>query len=178
MRSRGFTLIEVLVSCSILGVLSSALLYIWLACRPVMEKTEGKIDVQARVREPLRRVSRLLDTAISPGSGGPIKTPAEGAPASAVLEFYSCDTLAGPETTVDPRNPVFYLYRIQQVSGELRLEKLDASGTTVTDTANLGKGVEMRFKLLSGGAVGVEATAGQGPESLTLSTTLALPRGN
>jgi prepilin-type N-terminal cleavage/methylation domain-containing protein len=159
MLRRGFTLVEVLVTSAVLVVLGGILLAVWLACRPIFDKTEGKLNAQHRVREPLLRVMKALRTAMGPpGESALLQPPANSS--GAMLEFYSCDVLAGRDRPLDPRDPQRFVYRVlRRTHKTLWLEMWDVNRASLLEERQLGGDVEMRFSNLNSSRVRIEASA-------------------
>lgn len=146
MQRQGFTLIEVLVTCSLLLLLAGSVFLIWMACRPALTKTDSRLTLQNDVREALIRVSQCLRTANAPDETPVVIVPATNAAADR-LEFYSCDVLAGPDRPLDPRDPERFRYRVApRANGELWLEMFqeDGTGSPLADR-RLAQNVQMTY---------------------------------
>lgn len=184
MVRRGFTLVEVLVTSSVLVVLGAILLGVWIACRPVFDKTEGKLSAQHTVREPLLRVSKALRTAMGPPGANALLQPAVGT-TGAMLEFYSCDVLAGPDRELDPRHPQRFLYRVlRRADKTLWLEMWDENAASLEEERQLGGDVEFAFTNLNNSRVRLDAKASvpvrdtrgyTKTETVEMSTVVAVP---
>ena len=173
----GFSLAELLITMGLISLISSLLLGIWLSSRRVVEKTEGKLTVQARVCEPAIRLSHWLNGALSHQEDSPLRLPSEGQ-RGAVLEFYSCDRLVGDLPEVDPRHPDNYLYRVQAGKDDsLWLQRVEAG--LVKAQRQVGEHVRVNFYNVDNRTLEVQSSAQvelrSRSEEFHLSTFIAIP---
>ena len=127
---RGLSLVEVLIVCAILGVMGSVLTYIYSVALTTYRQGGGRVDIQQRARESIRRIAPLISTAIPPNSvQEAIYSPALGA-SDVQMSFCTPLDLLANETvaSTNPRAPRYLLFRI----------RFDAPSSTVVleDPAN------------------------------------------
>lgn len=160
--SRGFTVAEMMVSLAVLGVLSLALAEVYHVSYTVFDNGSGRIVLEQRTREALRRVGPLLSGAVPPTENqDAIIVPAIGNSASSV-DFYTAEDLLGA-TVFDPRNPAYLMFRIGwDGGGNLVLWRLDAARNALSTPRPrvLARGLSgVRMTRTSLDAVTVQLTA-------------------
>ncbi len=125
---RGLTLPELMVSLSLVALLTLVLTMLFHQTSRVAAMGGNRLDVQQSVRETVRRLGPLLESAVPPEPGEvAIRFPDEGDTALKV-EFYSPTDLLGDQP-VDLHNPTYRLYRIEFSAPSLWLEQLDPPPT-------------------------------------------------
>jgi len=125
---KGLTLPELMISLGLIALLTLALTLVFHQSNRVAAMGGKRLDVQQAVRETLRRLAPLLESAVPPGPGEPaILFPDEGDTALRI-EFYSPTDLLGDQA-VDLRNPTFRLYKIEFSAPSLWLEQVDPPPT-------------------------------------------------
>lgn len=116
-RQNGFSLAEVLVSMAILALISTTMVELYQMSVNTLRQGGSRIDLQQRTREPIRRVTPLLSTAIPPSATQEaIYAPLTAAPAAPAVQWSSTEDLFG-NVPVDPRAPTFRLYELNFNSG-------------------------------------------------------------
>lgn len=122
MRSRrrgGFTILELMVSAFILAAMSLALVMIYSTASTMFQRGSGRLTMQQRSREAVRRVAPLIAGAIPPSeSDVALYSPAVGATDDA-LGFYSAQDLFGTGPAFNPRAPYYPTYRIACVDSNI-----------------------------------------------------------
>ena len=130
MLRRGVSLVEVLVVTGLMTLLTLILTEIYFASYKVFEHGSAHTDIQQRCRETVNRIVPLIMGASEPALTQDAVYLPDNVDASrgSELWFYSPDDLFG-NAVYDPRNPVFYFYRVRQLSGDVVLEKLAMPGS-------------------------------------------------
>lgn len=155
MRTRALTLLEILVSLSLIGVVGALVLQIFLAVNRVSHYGGARIEVQNATRLAMRRLVPLIESAIPPASNQPaITRPADGQTGQ-VLEFTSSIDHLG-NSDPDPRNPVYLRFRIRHAGPELWLEQL---GGGAPPRRLLGRLQQVEFTNLGGESVRIALRA-------------------
>ncbi|MBM3464424.1 MAG: prepilin-type N-terminal cleavage/methylation domain-containing protein [Planctomycetes bacterium] len=112
--ARGMSLIELLVSLTVLALLGTALAQIYQTAQTAFLSGGGRIALQQRARETLRRLTPYVSCAVPAAEGAEAVTAPPVTPSptpNTVLEYTSpMDLLGG--APVDPRAPVSRKYRI------------------------------------------------------------------
>lgn len=112
-RRLGMTLVEVLVSMAVLGLLGLALVRIFDVSRTAYATGTGRVALQDRARTAVQRVSQQLTSAIPPGNATSAVSrpaaPAEPDPAESPLPYIVFHVPADP---FDPRDPQYQEMRI------------------------------------------------------------------
>lgn len=107
-RPAGLTLVEVLVSLAVLGVLSLALLRIYDVSRTAYATGTGRLTLQQAARQLVSRIGPQLVAAVPPSEvEEAIYAPEAGSSASSIV-------FSVPQEPFDPRNPGFRKLRIGQ----------------------------------------------------------------
>lgn len=122
-RRPGLTLVEMLVSMALLGVLGVALARIYDVSRTAYASGTGTIALQQRARILMERITPLVVSALPPtGSDAAIASPPPDGSLASTLIFYI------PARNFDARNPQYTRARIrQETDGTVKLDR---------DTAN------------------------------------------
>ena len=122
---RGGTLAEVLVACTILGLLGIVLLEIFLHISSAAGFGASRLAIQQRVRETMRRVAPLLRQAIRPNFGvEAIYLPPIHVTASNVVFAVPENLLTPPSLPFDPRKPDPHLYQMRFSGTQLVLQDI------------------------------------------------------
>ena len=163
MLRRGVSLVEVLVVTGLMTLLTLILTEIYFASYKVFEHGSAHTDIQQRCRETVNRIVPLIMGASEPALTQDAVYLPDNVDASrgSELWFYSPDDLFG-NAVYDPRNPVFYFYRVRQLSGDVVLEKLAMNGTTLASPPPrvLGKAMgDLTFERIDTGLVQIEVAA-------------------
>ncbi|GMU54684.1 MAG: hypothetical protein AMXMBFR33_38300 [Candidatus Xenobia bacterium] len=155
MSRRALTLLEILVSLSLLGVVGVLVLQIFLAVNRVSQYGGARIEVQNATRLAMRRLVPLIESAIPPASNqSAVTRPADGQ-TGRVLEFTSSIDHLG-NAAPDPRNPVYLRFRIRHAGPELWLEQL---GGGAPPPRLLGRLQQVEFTNLGGESVRIALRA-------------------
>lgn len=128
--SRGLTVAEVLVACSILTILSVIFAAAIGQARSSSEGGLKKLEIRAVHRESQKRLGLLFRRAIAPNHVDPaIVSPEYGESAEEVF-FHAPSDLVDPTLTFNPRSPEYpeYSLRRNPSGGELLLQRSDGTG--------------------------------------------------
>jgi prepilin-type N-terminal cleavage/methylation domain-containing protein len=113
MRSRGFTLPEVIVGMALLVLLGALLVNIYTMCLAVYRQGTARLELQQQAREFMRRIGPVLDTAVPPpGLSEAIYSPTIGNSGTTVY-FATTQNLIDPtKTNFNPRQPTYDVYDV------------------------------------------------------------------
>lgn len=124
-RAPGMTLMEVLISLGILGLLGLILVRIFDVSRTAYATGTGRVALQQRARTAVQRISQQLTSAIPPGNASSAvsrpEPPVEPNPAEPPLPFIVFHV---PVDAFDPRDPKYQ---------EVRLLHQPSSKTVIRD---------------------------------------------
>lgn len=127
---RGFSLIEVLVCCAVLTILSAIIIGIFWAAQTALFHGSAHVDVQQKARQAVRVLDSVLVTAMPPsGSQEAIYVPDVGASGTTLKFSTNQDLLVGGQTP-DPRAATFRLYRVWFTNGDVMLDQQEPPTTT------------------------------------------------
>jgi len=166
---RGLSLVELLISLTVLLVLGTAMVQIYQVAQTAFQTGGGRIAMQQRARETLRRVVPYLSSAVPASEGAQaVAVPELDNTESFVLFTSPMDWIDG--TAMDPRTPTFRTYKIwfrvddqDLTSGEKKLWLYRVSTTdpnVIEARRALGKKLEnVTFKRVTENCVQIEVTA-------------------
>lgn len=128
--TRGLTLSEVLIACSLLVLLSAIFASIFSQARGSSEGGAEKIALRAVHREAQTRLSRLLRSAIAPTEIDPAVVEPVYLESSSTLRFHAPSDLIDGTQIFDSRTPEYPEFTLRRDShnGGLALQRSDGTG--------------------------------------------------